>query len=114
MYSTTSPKYACLYGVDEFALPPAGLTSGYVILCLNLVGVAYAIDRVSDYAAGAAHCSLMGQALKPGFDAHVAVVDPNIGYEAAADPDVGGQYVELVVEQESQILPIAVVRFDRR
>merc|ERR1712232_727394 len=105
--------YACRYAIGEFGGGPV-LTSGSVLLSILSIGLAYPVDRLTDYPRAAradAHSVLFGQPLKTseGFDAHVAAISEG-NFEAADNP-ASAPYVEIVVEQESQLLPIAIVDF---
>lgn len=110
IYSTTSPEYACFYSTGEIESDHAR-PDGCVLLCLSSVGLAYPVCR-KDYANGP-KCTLEGGAILAPCDMHVAVVNPDEGYQAASDPTARGCYLEVAIEQESQILPLAVVYFER-
>ena len=45
--------------------------------------------------------------LRAGFDAHVAVVSQASGFEAVRRAQM--QYLELVIDQEVQVLPLAIL-----
>ncbi len=57
------------------------------------------------------YSTLSGNALKKteGYDAHLAAVDENLGFQAAMSTH-DTDYVELVVDQECQIVPMALFR----
>jgi len=71
------------------------------------VGVCYPVTPAADYAAGAPGVSaLYGRPLKTGYDCHCAAVqEPAL--QAVARPQM--QYMELVCEQDSQVVPVAVM-----
>ena len=45
--------------------------------------------------------------MRSGFDAHVAVVSQAAGFEAVRRTQM--QYLELVIDQEAQVLPLAIL-----
>jgi len=116
IYNSPDPGYACRYGLGEFGGDMGADGVGCVILSLLCIGLVYPIDRGSDYAPDApanASSSLLGKPLKTsdGYDAHIAAVEePH--FQAASDP-LQAPYLEVVVEQESQLLPIAILEYKR-
>jgi hypothetical protein len=79
--------------------------------------MAYPITREEDYGhvrlpTDPPNCSdYYGRPLKGGFDCHVVCVNQSHGFQAVNRDAC--QYVEIVIEQESQMLPIAVLWFER-
>jgi len=53
----------------------------------------------------------LDKSLKPGFDSHFIGVSRKIGYQAA--PDSQSDFYELVVKEESQVLPIGILYFKK-
>lgn len=116
IYSTVQAEYAALY---------SGMSrSRTMVLCVCAVGNVYPISRSADYAmpcdtvfhGHSKFYSGTGAALKPGYDAHwFCVHQPEEGslanVECYLDPSHPAHYDEVVVKEEKQVLPIAVVRF---
>ena len=84
------------------------------------MGIAYPITPAADYRVlppgqRQCHSNYFGAGLRPGFDCHVACVN-----EAAAHGPFEAvnrdqcQFMELVFEQQSQLLPLMVLWFRRR
>ena len=125
VYTTVQAEYAGLYSQMT--------GSSVMILCCCAASNIYPISRAKDYKApynkeyygdrGAAHsCFFAGEgaALKPGFDAHwFCVTQPEEGSIVDVEcyvPDDDSYrpcYDELVVKEEKQVLPIAIIRFGR-
>jgi hypothetical protein len=119
-YSTLNIEYAARYARGDFdpsnrRRPPPADGRYAVIMFAASVSMAYPITPSTDY--GHAQdvpdgCSdYFGRPLKRGFDCHVACVNQSKGWQAV-NRDMC-QYVEVVIEQESQMLPIAVLWFER-
>jgi hypothetical protein len=118
-YSTLNIEYAVRYARGDFdpsnkpRAPPAnGLFP--VIMFAASVSMAYPITPFVDYGhvEGVPRgCSdYFGRPLKRGFDCHVVCVNQSNGWQAV-NRDMC-QYVEIVIEQEIQMLPIAVLWFE--
>jgi hypothetical protein len=112
-YSTLNIEYAIKYAHGLFdhpfrrAIPTDGRFP--VIMFAASVGMTYPVTRETDYDPGKARSELFGGPLKKGYDCHVACVSENAGFQAVNREDC--DYVEVVVEQFSQMLPIAVLWF---
>jgi hypothetical protein len=117
-YSTLNVEYAARYARGEFDSPPTQRPSPDgcypVIMFACFVGMAYPVTPI-DYGnvAGivAGSSDFFGRPLKPGFDCHVACVNQSSGFQAVSRADC--QYVEVVIEQKIQMLPVAVLWFQR-
>jgi hypothetical protein len=119
-YSTLNIEYAAKcargdYDPPESRRPPAPDGRYPVIMFAASVSMAYPITPDIDYGHAPEvpyGCSdLFGRPLKRGFDCHVVCVNQSTGWQAV-NRDMC-QYVEIVIEQESQMLPIAVLWFER-
>ena len=66
----------------------------------------YAAARLQSEAQGRAQ-RLFGSKLRGGFDAHVAAVSQVSGFEAVRRSQM--QYLEIVIDQEAQVLPLAIL-----
>jgi hypothetical protein len=114
-YSTLNLEYAVKYSRGEFddftkRRPPTPDGRYPVILFAASVGMAYPVTRDVDYPAGANQSNFFGRPLQPGFDCHVVCVNQTAGYQAVNRSEC--QYVEVVIDQESQMLPLAVLWFE--
>jgi hypothetical protein len=80
-----------------------------VIMLAATVGLAFPVTPDEDYPESCfhGHSKWFGKPLKRGFDCHVACVSQRQRLEAVQRPDC--EYMELVVGQESQLLPVAVL-----
>ena len=115
VYSTTSLEYAARYAAGRFddpttASPRTPRADGCmpVVLVCAAVGVAYPVTPQRDYGRRAdGHSDLFGSKLRGGYDAHVAGVSEASGFEAVRRTQM--QYLELVIEQEAQVLPLAIL-----
>ena len=125
IYTTIQAEYAALY--SEMS------GSSVMILCCCAASNIYPISRKKDYEKpydeeyyddrGAAHSSFYkegGVALKPGFDAHwFCVAQPeresiaDVQCYIPEDNRFPPCYDELVVKEEKQVLPIAVVHIGK-
>jgi hypothetical protein len=122
-YSTLNIEYAAKYARGDFDSPdnrrPAAAGGRYpVIMFAASVSMAYPITPDVDYGhvlhppeVPEGSSDLFGRPLKRGFDCHVVCVNQSTGWQAV-NRDMC-QYVEIVIEQESQMLPIAVLWFER-
>jgi hypothetical protein len=109
-YSTLNIEYALSYASgDDVGIRKPGHYPVIMFACS--VGMAYPVTRGVDYsAAGNGRSDYFGKPLKPGFDCHVVCVNAASGYQAV-DRDKC-EYVEVVIDQESQMLPVAVLWFE--
>jgi hypothetical protein len=116
-YSTLNVEYAVRYARGDFDTPRARRASPNgrypVIMFASAVAMAYPVTRV-DYGnvpgTRRGYSDFLGRALKPGFDCHVICVNETAGFQAVSRPDC--HYVEVVIAQESQMLPVAVLWFE--
>ena len=116
VYTTTSIEYAATY-----AQPRAVDGCVPVLWCVAAIGVCYPLTREKDYSKNRkeklfghqneTHVSdFFGLPLNregATYDCHCAVVHSSAGYQAV--PHQNKEFMEVVIEQESQILPIAVL-----
>jgi hypothetical protein len=113
-YSTLNIEYAVKYAHGVFDQPrprPPSADGRYpVIMFAASVQLAYPVTPDADYAAGANESKYFGRPLEKGFDCHVVCVNENTNFQAVNRPDC--QYVEVVISQENQMLPLAVLRFE--
>jgi hypothetical protein len=109
-YSTLNIEYALSYACgDHFGERKPGPYPVVMFACS--VGMAYPVTRGVDYSpAGDGVSNFFGKPLKPGLDCHVVCVNAASGYQAV-DRDRCA-YVEVVIDQESQMLPVAVLWFE--
>jgi hypothetical protein len=112
-YSTLNIEYAIKYarGVYDFTKPrPASPDKRYpVIMCAASIAMAYPVTPEVDYPTGR-QSNLFGRSLLSGFDCHIACVSEEAEFQAVDRQEC--QYVEVVIEQVSQILPVAVLWFE--
>jgi hypothetical protein len=122
IYLTLNIEYAARYARGEFDNPatrrPASVDGRFpVIMFAASVSMAYPITREVDYGhvrlpTDPLRCSdYYGRPLKQGFDCHVVCVNQSSNFQAVSREQC--QYVEVVIEQESQLLPIAVLWLER-
>jgi hypothetical protein len=115
-YSTLNIEYALRYARGEFDMapnvrPPSSDGRYPVIMFAVSVGMAYPVTPDTDYSNGRGqHSDFFGRFLKTGFDCHVACVNETMGFEAVSTAEC--QFVEFVIDQESQLLPLAVLWFE--
>jgi hypothetical protein len=85
-----------------------------VIMFSCCVGLAYPITPDTDYGnvegIPEGFCDYYGRPLKRQFDCHVACVNQGSGFQAVGREQC--QYVEVVIADESQMLPVAVLWFE--
>jgi hypothetical protein len=120
VYTTTSIEYAAtIYAQAR----PDGCVP--VLWCVAAVGVCYPLTREKDYSRNkmkrlfgnnvATHVSdFFGLPLNrqgTTYDCHCAVVNSNADYQAVQHQNL--QFMEVVIEQEAQVLPIAVLWLKR-
>jgi len=121
IYTTLQAQYAAAYasGILTGASAPVTSDGCYaVLLCLAAVSNVYPVTRTNDYPEGSRlsvfHCKYpegsgrKDKALKAGFDGHMVAISEDRAFEAAMPGD-HGVWDELVVEQERQLLPLAIV-----
>ena len=118
-YTTLNIEYAARYSRGDFDKPARG-TRPYpdrrypVIMFAACVGMAYPITPDIDYGhttgVPAGHSDYFGRPLRPGFDCHCVCVSEHFGLQAVSRDHC--QYMELVHEQQSDLLPIAVLWFE--
>jgi hypothetical protein len=114
-YSTLNIEYAIKYsqGVfdDASNQRPTSPDGRYpVIMFAASVGMAYPVTREIDYPAGSNQSNFVGRPLQPSFDCHVACVSERADFQAVSRQEC--QYVEVVVGQEAQMLPLAILWFE--
>ena len=115
VYTTLNAEYAARYAGGEFGgawIGPGTLFP--VIMFAACVGTAYPITRARDYTGVRAdgHSDRYGLPLIGGFDCHMACVSEANAFESVhhvAQTD----YVEVVFDQQHQIVPVAVLWFER-
>jgi hypothetical protein len=109
-YSTLNIEYALEYASgDHFGERKPDPYPVIMFACS--VGMAYPLTRGVDYAPeGNGSSKYFGKPLKPGFDCHVVCVNAAVGYQAVDRENC--EYVEVVIDQESQMLPVAVLWFE--
>lgn len=119
-YTTLNMEYAVKYAHGDFDTDANGVPTGRraspnglypVIMLAATVGMAYPVTREVDYQPGQATSQFFGRPLKRGFDAHVICVNERSAYQAVSRDQC--EYVELVIEQQAQLLPLAVLWFER-
>lgn len=111
-YSTLNIEYAAKYARGDFdgagrRYSPDGRYP--VIMFAASVGMAYPVTPDVDYGNGSGTSDFFGKPLKSGFDCHVICVNQANGFQAVDRASC--QYVELVIAQQAQLLPIAVLWF---
>jgi hypothetical protein len=117
VYATLESEYAAKYStgqIDEL-IPPNAKGEHVMLLCLVVVSLVYPLTACDHGAASPRsdfHCgddnARVDKALKAGFDAHFVEVAPP-SYLWTED----GVYTELVLKDESQVLPLALVYFNK-
>jgi hypothetical protein len=120
-YTTLNIEYAARYARGDFddidKRRPDPADGRYpVVMFAASCGMAYPLTPGVDYghstdsSAPDGHSDYFGRPLKRGFDCHVVCVNQSSQFQSV-DRDQC-QYVEVVIEQESQMLPIAVLWFE--
>ena len=119
-YSTPNIEYAARYARGDFDSPVAAVRRPSpdgrypVIMLAACVGMCYPITPDTDYGNTAGvpdgHSDYFGRPLRPGFDCHCVCVSDLFGMQAV--PREHCQYMELVHDQQSDLLPIAVLWFE--
>jgi hypothetical protein len=118
-YSTLNIEYAVRYAHGDFdedgrvRAPPADGRYPVVMFACS-VSMGYPITPSVDYGhtigVPEGFSDYFGIPLRPGFDCHVICVSEATNWQATSRDEC--QYVEIVIEQESQMLPIAVLWFE--
>ena len=81
-----------------------------LLLCAVCVGSVYPITREKNYAEGSNMCEFRGRVLQPECDTHHALVERSTRWQSAqVDTPLQYHFEEVVVANESQVLPIAKV-----
>ena len=118
IYTTAQAEYSEAYAGDDDG-------EHVMLVCWVAVGQTYPDSRATDYLGGApyeAHSCFYdeggnGLALKSKFDSHLFCVTQPTDFSNAecygAMPGVEPDFDELVVKEERQVLPLAVVRYVR-
>ena len=115
-YTSLNVEYAARYAMGEFDDQPLQrdftATGGLVpvIMFAAAVNMAYPVTPDVDYPQpprADRHSRFFGQPLSAGFDSHVACVSERAGFEAVQREHC--EYVELVVANYQQLLPLAVL-----
>lgn len=116
VYTTTSIEYAAQYARGDFGHVGQASSRGgcYPVLwCVAAVGDCYPVSRANDYSKNRVDSTFgkvsdfFGAPLKAGFDCHCAVVSCQAGCQAVDSRNM--EYMEIVFDQESQVIPIAVL-----
>jgi hypothetical protein len=115
-YSTLNIEYAIKHsqGVyDEIGRQRIFADGPYpVIMFAAAVGMVYPVTPELDYVAefSQKHSNFYGRPLRRGFDCHVACVSEGRCFEAVSRDEC--EYMEVVIDQQSQMLPLAVMWFE--
>jgi hypothetical protein len=119
-YSTLNIEYAVRYIKGDFDKPESPprtrpADGKYPVIMFSCcVGLAYPITPDTDYGnvegIPEGFCDYYGRPLKRQFDCHVACVNQGSGFQAVGREHC--QYVEVVIADESQMLPVAVLWFE--
>jgi hypothetical protein len=118
-YSTLNIEYAVRYirgDFDKADSPPRAPPDGRypVIMFACCAGMAYPVTPDADYGnvvgIEEGYSDYFGRPLKKQFDCHVICVNEMSGFQAVHRDQC--QYVEVVIADESQTIPIAVLWFE--
>lgn len=116
-YSTLNIEYAVRYAHGDFdaeGTRPSPDGRYPVIMFAATVGMVYPVTPGTDYGNVVGipprHSDYFGRPLKEGFDCHMACVSQASGFQAVNREQC--DYVELVIEQQVQMLPLAVLWFE--
>jgi hypothetical protein len=119
-YSSLNIEYAVRYNRGDFdktdspprTPPPDGRYPVIMFACC--VGMAYPVTPEADYGNVVGiedgYSDYFGRPLKKQFDCHVVCVNEAAGLQAVSRDQC--QYVEVVIADESQMLPVAVLWFE--
>jgi hypothetical protein len=117
-YTTLSIEYAARYARGDFdtsGIPRTTREGRYpVIMFACFVSMAYPVtplDYGKEPGIEAGKSDYFGRPLKTGFDCHVICVNEANGFQAVDRNEC--QYVEVVIEQKCQMLPVAVLWLER-
>lgn len=125
VYLTPQAEYAEKYATGEFTNDAGACAPDAIcmLLCWVVVGGVYVITREGDYPLGACtsrfYCvgDTSKEKFQPGYDAHFVTVDKAMKFQAAEVIDGGGMegrlFDEVVVREETQVLPAFKVMFRR-
>jgi hypothetical protein len=114
-YATLNLEYAIRYARGDFSWGDRRTGRLPAIMLATVASKVYPITPDTDYGrnynvpAGESDYSRLP--LRDGFDCHVACVNGDVGFPAAVNPDQC-QYMDVIVEQSSQVLPVAVLWFE--
>lgn len=106
--------YATKVAIGDVQEPTPG-TIYTVLLCAVVTGLAYPVTRTVDYAAGGYKSNFFGKPLRRNggvvCDTHIAGTARATRFQA---PEIGmpHDFIEVVVEESSQVLPLAIVKFE--
>ena len=118
-YTTLNIEYAARYARGDFDKPVPGVRVSPddrfpVIMFAACVGMAYPVTPDADYGhtvgVPRGHSDFFGRPLRPGFDCHCVCVSEHYGLQAVSRDHC--QYMELVHDQQSDLLPVAVLWFE--
>jgi hypothetical protein len=113
-------EYAARYAAGDFDMhhrPPPADGRYPVVMFAASVGMAYpvtpAVDYASEYGFPVGHSNYFGRPLRSGFDLHCVCVSQHahVSWEAVTRDRC--EYMELVMSQKIDLLPIAVLWFER-
>jgi len=120
IYLTSYCEYALRYSTGTFNGGQNPNGEYVVLLCLATVGLTYVISRKTDYPNNSSLSKFHykypngernDKALEAGFDSHYVCVSRQNGYQAVRAEDA--DYDELVLKEEAQVLPLAIVYFKK-
>ena len=122
IYFSPQPEYAAAYPAEVLDGNTTGVCEAALLLCAVSVGSVYPVTWKDDYNSKTTDTEkdkskYFGKPLHSGCDAHHALVDRTVGFQAAkVDTPLQHHFEEVVVSQDAQVLPVAkvVVRVDRQ
>ena len=115
IYFTPQPEYAAAYPAEVLDGNTTGVCEAALLLCAVSVGSVYPVTWKDDYNSKTTDTEkdkskYFGKPLHSGCDAHHALVDRTVGFQAAkVDTPLQHHFEEVVVSQDAQVLPIAKV-----
>jgi hypothetical protein len=71
------------------------------------VGRVCRVTRETDNCTESGHSDFFGGSLKTGFDCHIACVSEKADFQAVNREEC--QYLEVIIDQATQLLPVAVL-----